>query len=469
VRWGNNEWRIVGEFTDGGSVSESEIWTDVRVLQGAYSRGDTFQTVRVLLTAPGSFTAFRRRLTSDPRLSVNVLTEREFYAAQSVLLSTVIHGAGTVLALLMGVGAVFGALNTMYSAVATRGTEIATLRALGFGGLPVAVSVLSEALLLGLIGGIIGAAIAYLGFDGLQTSTINYQSFTQVSFAFRVTPALILVGTGYALLLALIGGQYTPRADRSLRACGRRSPFAFRPAPYSNVTAVLTMAVLTESELEHFRTFGWVRVPGAFAPEAAALMTTAIWEALGRVGIHRDDPATWITTRPEHLQHLKAHPAFRAIGTRRTIDSIRDVLADQDLPTPKNWGAFFLHFPTTGEWSVPASGWHMDGDYAGELEPPCGVLIHAMLTEVGPRCGGTNILSGSHRLLHRWFRENVPAPGSRSAQLRRSLQRHPYIRDLCTAGDRTERIARFHEQIEVVDGLPLQVVENVASPGDLVS
>ena len=208
VKWGNNEWRIVGEFADGGSVSESEIWTDVHVLQSAYSRGDTYQTVRVLLTGAGSFGAFKDRLTTDPRLSVNVLTEREFYAAQSVLLSTLVRGAGTVLALLMGVGAVFGALNTMYSAVAARGTEIATLRALGFGGLPVAVSVMSEALILGLIGGALGAAVAYLGFDGLQTSTINYQSFTQVSFAFRVTPELILTGTGYALLLALIGGLF---------------------------------------------------------------------------------------------------------------------------------------------------------------------------------------------------------------------------------------------------------------------
>lgn len=168
VKWGNSEWRIVGEFSDGGSVSESEIWTDVRVLQGAYSRGDTFQTVRVLLAKAADFKAFKERLTSDPRLSVNVLTEREFYAAQSVLLSTLVRGAGTVLALLMGVGAVFGALNTMYSAVAARSTEIATLRALGFGGLPVAVSVLGEALLLGLFGGVIGAGVAYLGFDGLQ-------------------------------------------------------------------------------------------------------------------------------------------------------------------------------------------------------------------------------------------------------------------------------------------------------------
>ncbi len=208
VTWGNNEWHVVGEFTDGGSVSESEIWTDARVLQGAYSRGDTFQTVRALLASASSFAAFKGQLKTDPRLTVNVLTEREFYAAQSVLLSTVIRGAGSVLGLLMGVGAVFGALNTMYSAVATRGTEIATLRALGFGGLPVAVSVVVEALLLGLIGGIFGAVVAYFAFDGLQTSTINYQSFTQVSFAFSVTPALIVTGTAYALLLALIGGLF---------------------------------------------------------------------------------------------------------------------------------------------------------------------------------------------------------------------------------------------------------------------
>ncbi len=208
VKWGNNEWRIVGEFSDGGSVSESEIWTDVHVLQSAYSRGDTYQTVRVLLTNPESFKPFKNQLTSDPRVSVNVLTEREFYAAQSALLSTLVRGAGTVLALLMGVGAVFGALNTMYSAVAARGTEIATLRAVGYGGLPVAVSVIFEALLLGLIGGCLGAVVAYLAFDGLQTSTMNYQSFTQVSFAFSVTPALIITGTGYALLLALIGGLF---------------------------------------------------------------------------------------------------------------------------------------------------------------------------------------------------------------------------------------------------------------------
>jgi putative ABC transport system permease protein len=208
VKWGTTEWRVVGMFADGGSVAESEIWTDARVLQSAYSRGDSFQTVRVKLESPASLGVFKAQLASDPRLSVNVLTERAFYAAQSALIANLVRGAGSVLALLMGVGAVFGALNTMYSAVATRTREIATLRALGFGGLPVAVSVVTEALLLGLLGGVLGAAIAYLAFDGFQTSTLNYSSFSQVSFAFAVTPALIASGTAYALLLGLIGGLF---------------------------------------------------------------------------------------------------------------------------------------------------------------------------------------------------------------------------------------------------------------------
>jgi putative ABC transport system permease protein len=208
VKWGNNEWRVVGTFADDGSVAESEIWTDARVLQGAYSRGNSFQSVRALLESPSSFKAFKDQLTTDPRLNAGALTEREFYAAQSALISTIVRGAGTVLALLMGVGAVFGALNTMYSAVTARTTEIATLRALGFGGLPVVVSVIAEALLLALAGGVLGAAIAYLFFDGFQTSTLNYASFSQVSFAFRVTPALILNGVIYALALGLVGGLF---------------------------------------------------------------------------------------------------------------------------------------------------------------------------------------------------------------------------------------------------------------------
>ena len=228
------------------------------------------------------------------------------------------------------------------------------------------------------------------------------------------------------------------------------------------------MPELPRSDLEHFHEFGWLRVRGAFGSDAAARMCDVIWDALGNVGIRRNEPSTWTKTRPEHLQHLKSQPAFRAVGSDRTIGAIQQVLAGQQLPMPQNWGAFFLHFPTGGHWDVPHTGWHLDGDYTGAISPPCGVLIHAMLNDVGPRCGGTNILSGSHRLVHKWFRQNPPPAGARSAQLRKSLQRHPYLRDLCTAGDPAERVARFHDRIEEVDGIALQVVENTAVAGDLI-
>jgi putative ABC transport system permease protein len=206
VRWGNNTWQVVGVFSDNGSVSESEIWTDARVLQGAYALGGSFQSLRVLLASPSALTSFKDYITSDPRLNVTVMTERQFYAEQSSILTAIMRGAGTVLGLLMGIGAVFGALNTMYTAVASRSAEIATLRAIGFGGLPILISVLAEALLLALIGGAAGAVIAYLGFDGLQTSTLNFASFSLVSFAFSVTPALMVTAVLYALALGLLGG-----------------------------------------------------------------------------------------------------------------------------------------------------------------------------------------------------------------------------------------------------------------------
>lgn len=220
--------------------------------------------------------------------------------------------------------------------------------------------------------------------------------------------------------------------------------------------------------LEHFRTHGWVRIPAAFSAGAAAAMCDVIWAALGKAGILRHDPSTWTTPRPEHLQHLKNDPVFQAIGSARTIGAIQEVLEGQPWQTPADWGAFFLQFPTGREWDVPSTGWHLDGNYTGRLLPPSGVKLHAMLTDVGPRCGGVNILSGSHRLVHRWFSENRPPHGARAAQLRRSLERHPYLRDLCTAGDPQARITRFHERVEEVDGIPLQVVENTASAGDVI-
>jgi hypothetical protein len=197
-------------------------------------------------------------------------------------------------------------------------------------------------------------------------------------------------------------------------------------------------------------------------------MCDVIWDALAKNNIRRKDPSTWTKARPEHLQYLKSHPVFRAIGGARTMAAIDDVLEGEPWRRPDDWGAFFLQFPTGCEWGVPSSGWHLDGDYTGSLLPPCGVKVHAMLTNVRPRCGGVNILSGSHRLVHKWFSENPPPQGWRGAQLRKSLNQHSYLRDLCTAGDPAARIARFHEHVEEIDGIPLQVTENTASAGDVI-
>ncbi|MGE5243144.1 MAG: ABC transporter permease [Betaproteobacteria bacterium] len=207
VRWGENTWRVVGIFEDNHSVTEGEIWCDARVLQPAYRRGNTYQSVYVRLASRGDFGALKDALTTNPQLNVSAIREPDYYAQQSQQLQRVIRGVGFVIAALMGIGAVFGAVNTMYTAVAARTREIATLRALGFGSIPVVVSVLVEAVVLSLIGGVIGGAIARAAFNGYQTSTMNFQSFSQVSFAFAVTPALLLQGLVYAIVMGLVGGM----------------------------------------------------------------------------------------------------------------------------------------------------------------------------------------------------------------------------------------------------------------------
>jgi hypothetical protein len=218
-----------------------------------------------------------------------------------------------------------------------------------------------------------------------------------------------------------------------------------------------------------FRTHGWIRIPGAFGTEQAAAMREAVWRALAATGIRRDDPVTWISERPHHLQHLKKDPVFRAVGSERTQMAIGEALEGQPWRRPADWGAFFLLFPTVrSTWNVPADGWHIDADYAGPLAPPRGVKVHAMLGDVAPRAGGMNIISGSHRLVHRWFSEHPPRPGARGAELRKSVHRHPYLRDLCSEGDAAARIERFHERVEEVDGIPLQVLENTAAAGDVI-
>ncbi|WP_367875003.1 ABC transporter permease [Luteolibacter sp. Populi] len=206
VKMGQVTWKVVGVFSAAGGVAESEIWADADVLAPAYNRSDGFQSVAVRLESKDKFQEFEDALTADPRLTVKTQLQADFYAEQSKMMTTFITTIGFFIASLMAVGALFGALNTMYSAVAGRTREISTLRALGFGRGPVVVSILVESVVLSLAGGAIGALAAYLLFDGYRASTMNFSSFSQVTFAFSVTPMLLLMAIMFATLIGLVGG-----------------------------------------------------------------------------------------------------------------------------------------------------------------------------------------------------------------------------------------------------------------------
>lgn len=208
LRWGRNEWTVVGTFSSGGSLWESEIWTDARVLQPAYQRGNSFQTVTARLESEAAFSSFSDALTRDPRLDVQVLRESDHFRNQGRTLSAIIRGLGFTVSMLMGIGAVFGAVNTMMTAVAARTREIGLLRALGFGSGAIVLSVLGEALLLGAVGGVLGAGLAWIFFDGYRASTLNWDSFSQVTFAFDVTPELLVSALVLSLFLGLLGGLF---------------------------------------------------------------------------------------------------------------------------------------------------------------------------------------------------------------------------------------------------------------------
>ena len=223
VRSGELTLKVVGLFTQDGGIAESEIWTDAVTLQGVYRRGHSFQVVNAQLDSPASFDAFKAWLTTNPQLNVQVRREKEYYAGQSIALTTLVNTVGYGIAFLMALGAVFGAVLTMYTAVATRTREIATLRALGFNGFSVVVSVLGESLALAALGGIIGGAGAYVGFNGYQTSTMNFQTFSQVAFSFRVSGNLLISGLTWALAMGLIGGLFP-----ALRAARLPIPSALR-------------------------------------------------------------------------------------------------------------------------------------------------------------------------------------------------------------------------------------------------
>lgn len=203
IKLNNQEWTIVGVF-ESGDAHESELLGDVETVSTAYRRTG-FQSVSVRLTSPEAFDTFKAALASDPRLKVEAKTTLDYYTAQSEGLSKVIRVVGITIAVIMAIGAVFGALNSMYAAVATRAREIATLRAIGFRSPPVVVSVMLETMLLALLGGVLGAGIAWLLFNNYTVSTLG-ANFSQVVFQFNVSPALLWTGVKWALAIGFIGG-----------------------------------------------------------------------------------------------------------------------------------------------------------------------------------------------------------------------------------------------------------------------
>jgi putative ABC transport system permease protein len=207
VKFGTGRWTVVGIFEADGSVFESEIWADLRVVQSIFRRDNFFQTMRVRLENPAAIDPFRKAIDADPRLKLDVKTETAYFADQASQTTDLIQWLGWPLAIAMALGALAGALNTMYSSVAARAVEIATLRAIGFGGFPAFVGTLAESLILAAIGGFIGAVATYLIFDGFSASTLG-AGFTQVVFSFTLSPMLIVQGVVLALVVGLAGGLF---------------------------------------------------------------------------------------------------------------------------------------------------------------------------------------------------------------------------------------------------------------------
>jgi putative ABC transport system permease protein len=215
IRFGGGDWKVVGEFDAGGSSFDSEVWCDARVLSQVYKRPENlFSSITARLTSPAALSQLKDALSADPRMQVQVDREIDYYEKQSRGLTTLITVLGTMVAGVMGIGAIFGALNTMYSAVSERSREIATMRAIGFGAAAIIFSFIFEALFISLIGGLVGCA-AVLPLNGFTTSTMNMQTFSHLAFAFKITPILLAIGIGFALLMGLVGG--VPPAIRAAR------------------------------------------------------------------------------------------------------------------------------------------------------------------------------------------------------------------------------------------------------------
>jgi putative ABC transport system permease protein len=216
VRIGAGTWTIVGVFDGKGTAFDSEVWADAAILNGFYQRPpNVFQSATARLRSPQDFPAFEATLKGDPRLTVQVTPEPAYYAKQSRIVTTLITVLGSIIAVIMGLGAVFGALNTMYSAVSERSREIAVLRAIGFGGAAIVGSFFLESLIIAIVGGLVGC-VAVLPVNGLTTGTINWQTFSHLAFAFRITPDLLAMGMVFALIMGALGGL--PPAIRAARA-----------------------------------------------------------------------------------------------------------------------------------------------------------------------------------------------------------------------------------------------------------
>ncbi|NGP52537.1 ABC transporter permease [Thioalkalivibrio sp. XN8] len=206
VAFRDADWTIVGIFSAGGGAHESELWGDAETVMSAYRRGG-FQSVTVQLESAESMEAFQAALADDPRLNVEAQTLRAYFSAQSRQMSTLINVLGYTVGYIMAIGALFGALNTMYAAISTRAREIATLRALGFGGTAIVTSVMIEALLLAVIGGAIGGGLAWALFNGYTVSTLG-ANFSQVAFDFKVTGELLAQGIAWSLVIGFLGGLF---------------------------------------------------------------------------------------------------------------------------------------------------------------------------------------------------------------------------------------------------------------------
>lgn len=205
VKLGNQSWTVVGVFAS-GDAHDSELWTDIETLASAYDRR-AYQSVTAAVNGKAGFNELKNAMASDPRLKLDVSTTRDYYTKQSTGLTKLIKVLGTVIGGIMAIGAVFGALNTMYAAVAGRAREIATMRAIGFRGTPVVLAVMLETMLLALLGGLLGGFIAWAIFNGYSVATLG-ANFSQVVFQFKVSPELLWSGLKWALGIGLIGGLF---------------------------------------------------------------------------------------------------------------------------------------------------------------------------------------------------------------------------------------------------------------------